>query len=255
MRPIFTACKSGAGPLPCVFVISLNKLLRICADKPPLCENRKTRLSLTKFPLPLAPSRRNKSYYFQKDTRIARLSSPSSYVQAKPSGDRILATRGNSGAPNFTAIDPAKLLTRQSCIFSVLPTAQLVHAPTTPNWVRPVAGPLYGVSKYFFTSRNPHGTSIQKTTPPRSTAPTPPPAVATFIPALLRDKGYACLYLKAADRMKCTMELSPHVAFREVEECFPRPGGSGAPYKPPQKKTLRQKCLPDVQQHVYSCIR
>lgn len=158
---------------------------------------------------------------FQKvTTRIAKLSvSFELRVQAKPSGDRILATRGNSGAPNFTAIDPAKPLTRQSCIFSMLPTAPLVHAPTTPNWVRPAAGPLYGVSKYFFTFRNPsrhHYTENLPSCPPPTTSPT----VATFIPALLRDKGYACLYLKAADRMKCTMELSPHVAFREVKDVF-----------------------------------
>lgn len=47
------------------------------------------------------------------------------------------------------------------------------------------------------------------------------------------------------------------VATRRVSRSkrrFPWPGGSGAPCKPPQKKTLRQKCLPDVQQHLYSRI-
>lgn len=123
----------------------------------------------------------------------------------------------------------------------MLPTAPHVHAPTTPNWVRPVAGPLYGVSKYFFTSRNPPGTHTENLPSWSSSCPPPPPlplhsppSAVTFIPALLRDKGYACLYLKATDRMKCTMELSPHVAFREIKDVFR--GGSAAPCKPPQKK-------------------
>lgn len=122
----------------------------------------------------------------------------------------------------------------------MLPTAPHVHAPTTPNWVRPVAGPLYGVSKYFFTSRNPPGThtenlpSWSSSCSPSSPPLHSPPSAVTFIPALLRDKGYACLYLKATDRMKCTMELSPHVAFREIKDVFR--GGSAAPCKPPQKK-------------------
>jgi len=187
---------------------------------------------------------------FQKDiARIAKFSFTSKPNRAKIVSSQHGATRGPK---NFTAIDPAKPLTRQSCIFSVLPTAPLVHAPTTSNWVRPVAGPLYGVSKYFFTSRNPLGTYTENF--PLFLLPFPLPPPATFIPALLRDKGCACLYLKAADRMKCTMELSPHVAFREVKDVF-----RDLAVLPPRvsrfrKRTLLQKCLPDAQQHVYSRI-
>lgn len=77
-----------------------------------------------------------------------------------------------------------------------------LHAPTLPNWVHPAVEPLYGVSKYLSLpflillciplSRN--------------------PAVAS--PPVRDKEVYACLYLKATDRMKCTIELSPHVVER-----------------------------------------
>lgn len=52
---------------------------------------------------------------------------------------------------------------------------------------------------------------------------------------------YACLYLKAADRMECTIELSPHVVPRSKRR-FLRLVWQR--YKPSQKETLQQKCFP-----------
>ena len=51
---------------------------------------------------------------------------------------------------------------------------------------------------------------------------------------------YACLYLKAADRMECTIELSPHVVPRSKRR-FLRLVWQR--YKPSQKETLQQKCF------------
>lgn len=169
---------------------------------------------------------------FQKDTtRIAKLSSPPSYVQAKPSGDRILATRGNSGLQTSQPLIPRNHLQDSLVSFSVLPTAPLVHAPTTPNWVHPVAGPLYGVSKYFFTSRNPPDTYTE------DLPPCPPP-----LPSSCRRHLYP--HVAPGQRVCVLVSQSGRpnemhngiVATRRVSRSkrrFPWPGGSGAPCKPP----------------------
>jgi len=154
-------------------------------------------------------------------------------VSLEPERTKIVDPRNTYGNPAQTYYGHWSRETTCKTVLYLFRAVALVHAPTIPNWVLPVAGPLYGVSKYFFTSRNPPA-PIQRI--PLSllavAAAVPfypilhPPPLPRFIPALFEDKGYAYLYLKAADRMKCTMELSPHVArfSREVKDAFLRSG-------------------------------
>lgn len=77
---------------------------------------------------------------------------------------------------------------------------------TLPNWVHPVVVALYGVSKYLSLP------SLILLSCTVQIEPLPLRGL-TFLVARW-DKECACLYLKAADRMECTMELSPHVVSR-----------------------------------------
>lgn len=229
---------------------------RVCAERTrPLCETGKIHFSLTFQVYPLPPPVPNKNRvskgYYRDLAKLLRAMSRANRAEI------VSSRRGGNSAPETSQpLIPRNHLQDSLVSFPCFQPRRNVHAPTTPNWVRPVAGLLYGVSKYFFTSRNPPGIYTEKSPSSHPLAParSPPPVVATFIPTLLRDKGYACLYLKAADRMKCTMELSPHVAFREVKDVFRGLAVLPRRVSRPRKRTQRQKCLPDMQQHLYSRI-
>lgn len=183
----------------------------------------------------LLPPWRNKTE-FQRDTVGVARSLPWASSE-RLSGRRSYPRAVCQARRNITAIDPAKPLRRQFCIFF----EALVHCRSfTPRRY------LIGCAPWPT-----HYTGCQNTFSPLVILPVaiqdlPPYHLPSFIPALLKDKGYACLYLKAADRMKCTMELSPHVAFREVKDAFRGPGLAAPCKPPPQKRTLRQEYFPGV---------
>jgi len=137
---------------------------------------------------------------------------------------RNMATR----RPKFTAIDLArKQLPRQSFVSlsGVVPFARSFTPQRHLIGCAPWPAHYTGCQNTFSPSRNPPGT--YRESPSALPSPPPRPALSPRCARYPQDKGCACLYLKAADRMKCTMELSPHVAsrFERSERRFPRRPG------------------------------
>lgn len=163
-----------------ISVTSLNKP-RLFAQISPLCEERKTRF----LPSPLLFEGTKPS--FKRTLEIAKLpSSPSSAVRA-PKRSEIVSSQHGNPAQTLRPLILRNHLQDSFVSFSSgsPPAVLLVHAPTIPNWVRPVAGPLYRVSKYFFTFRNPPGTYTESP----SLAPSSP-----LSPRCFRTKGMrACI--------------------------------------------------------------
>lgn len=124
---------------------------------PPLCEDS----FFFKFS---PPSRRNKTESQKDTTGIAKLS-----VSLEPERAKIVDPRNTYGNPAQTYYGHwSRETTCKTVLYLFRVAVLLVHAPTIPNWVLPVAGPLYGVSKYFFTSRNPPGTYTENPPVPPS---------------------------------------------------------------------------------------